>query len=100
MSVSPTTTLPSTRAPGMVSCIRLRQRTKVDFPQPDGPMMAVTWLGSIDILMPCSASVAPNQAFRSRTLMPTPISGSSSIHTAAGHDTHGGHSTDNENDKD
>ena len=29
---------PSTRAPGMSSCIRLRQRRKVDLPQPDGPM--------------------------------------------------------------
>ena len=31
-----------TRAPGMVSFIRLRQRRKVDLPQPDGPMKAVT----------------------------------------------------------
>ena len=31
-----------TRAPAMVSFIRLRQRRKVDLPQPDGPMKAVT----------------------------------------------------------
>src|SRR5512143_2768676 len=35
-------TSPSTRAPGIVSCIRLRQRSSVDLPQPDGPMMDVT----------------------------------------------------------
>ena len=43
-----TMTWPSTRAPGMVSCMRLRVRRKVDFPQPEGPMRAVTDLGSID----------------------------------------------------
>jgi hypothetical protein len=31
-------TLPSTRPPGVTSCIRLRVRRKVDLPQPDGPM--------------------------------------------------------------
>src|SRR5436305_1324585 len=35
-------TSPSTRAPGTVSCMRLRQRSSVDLPQPDGPMIAVT----------------------------------------------------------
>ncbi len=37
-----TTTLPSTRAPGITSCIRFSERRKVDLPQPDGPMNAVT----------------------------------------------------------
>ena len=31
-------TVPSTRASGMVSCIRFRQRINVDFPQPEGPI--------------------------------------------------------------
>src|SRR6185437_14424752 len=35
-------TSPSTRAPGTVSCIRFRHRKRVDLPQPDGPMIAVT----------------------------------------------------------
>ena len=35
-------TSPSTRAPGTVSCIRFRQRSSVDLPHPDGPMIAVT----------------------------------------------------------
>ena len=38
-------TEPSTRAPGMMSFIRLSERRNVDFPQPDGPMSAVTWFG-------------------------------------------------------
>jgi hypothetical protein len=40
-SVPPSSTRPVTRALGMVSFIRLRQRRKVDLPQPDGPMSAV-----------------------------------------------------------
>ncbi len=32
----------SARAPGTTSCMRFRQRTKVDLPQPEGPMTAVT----------------------------------------------------------
>jgi hypothetical protein len=34
--------LPSTRAIGIVSFIRLMQRRKVDLPHPDGPMNAET----------------------------------------------------------
>jgi hypothetical protein len=41
--------LPSTRAPGITSCIRLSVRSTVDLPQPDGPMNAVTLRGSIVI---------------------------------------------------
>jgi len=33
---------PSTRAAVMVSFMRLRQRRKVDLPQPEGPIMAST----------------------------------------------------------
>src|SRR5689334_8960098 len=42
MSWSSSVTRPVTRAVGTVSCIRLRQRRNVDFPQPEGPMIAVT----------------------------------------------------------
>ena len=38
-------TLPSARAPGISSCMRLMQRTSVDLPQPDGPIIAVTLVG-------------------------------------------------------
>ncbi len=34
-------------APGITSCMRLRVRRNVDFPQPEGPMSAVTCLGSM-----------------------------------------------------
>src|SRR5215468_4874387 len=60
-------TSPSARASGLVSCMRLRQRIKVDLPQPEGPITAVACLDSIEMLIPCRASVFPNQAFRSRT---------------------------------
>ncbi len=45
--------VPSTRAPGSTSCIRLIDRRKVDLPQPDGPISAVTVFGStieVDVL--------------------------------------------------
>ncbi len=45
-SMSSSSTRPSERAPGISSCIRLTQRTMVDFPHPDGPMIAVTRPGS------------------------------------------------------
>ena len=43
MSTSPICTVPSARASGLVSCMRLRQRTNVDLPQPEGPISAVAW---------------------------------------------------------
>src|SRR5665648_80041 len=52
-------TFPSTRAPGMTSCMRLSVRMKVDFPQPDGPMIAVTERGSITIVTSATARNAP-----------------------------------------
>ena len=42
MSFPSSRTSPSTRVSGMMSFIRFRQRRNVDFPQPDGPMKAVT----------------------------------------------------------
>ena len=38
---------PSACAPGISSCMRLMQRTSVDLPQPDGPIIAVTWFGGV-----------------------------------------------------
>ena len=38
-------TAPVARAFGTSSCMRLMQRTIVDLPQPDGPMIAVTSFG-------------------------------------------------------
>jgi len=38
---------PVTRTPAIRSFIRLNTRRSVDLPQPDGPMMAVIFLGAI-----------------------------------------------------
>ena len=48
-------TEPLTRPPGITSCIRFRIRRKVDLPQPDGPMNAVTDSGAILIDAPSTA---------------------------------------------
>ena len=48
MSSPSSSTEPSTRAPGITSCIRLRVRSTVDLPQPDGPMNAITLRGDTD----------------------------------------------------
>src|SRR5438094_9374764 len=58
------TTFPSARAPGISSWRRLRQRTRVDFPHPDGPISAVTWFGSTDSDMSSMASLLPYHAER------------------------------------
>src|SRR5579863_8662501 len=72
MSRSPMRTVPVTRAIGLVSCMRFRQRTNVLFPQPDGPIRAVAWLGEMLRLMSCSVWFDPYHAFRFLTSMPTP----------------------------
>ena len=50
---------PVTRADGIVSFIRLRQRRKVDLPQPDGPMKAVTRSSWMSIETSFSACLSP-----------------------------------------
>ena len=47
---------PVTRAPGMVSFIRFRQRRKVDLPHPEGPMRAVMALRPMPMETSRSAS--------------------------------------------
>jgi len=47
--------IPLTRPPGITSCIRFRIRRNVDFPQPDGPMNAVTDSGAMLIDAPSTA---------------------------------------------
>src|SRR6058998_174510 len=56
MSSPWSSTFPSTLAFGIVSCIRLRHRIRVDFPQPEGPMTAVTMRSSMSIVMSWIAS--------------------------------------------
>src|SRR2546430_591730 len=61
-------TCPSTLVFGIVSCIRLRHRIRVDFPQPEGPMTAVTMRSSMSIVMSWIASFSPYQAESDSTL--------------------------------
>src|ERR1043166_6642066 len=62
-------TCPETRAPGTVSCMRLRQRMNVDLPQPDGPMIAVTDRSWKCIVAPRTACTAPKYASSCSTRM-------------------------------
>src|SRR5512133_1827482 len=50
---------------GTRSFMRLKQRSTVDFPQPDGPIMAVTWLARMVILTPPTAWNFPYRIPRS-----------------------------------
>src|SRR5262245_42929298 len=56
-------TVPSIRAPGTMSFMRFRVRRKVDLPQPDGPMSAVTWFGRISALIASSTRRSPYDTF-------------------------------------
>ena len=53
------TIFPSTRAPGITSCIRFSVRMKVDFPHPDGPISAVTDLAGMVSVTPSTALKSP-----------------------------------------
>src|SRR6266581_1265581 len=68
MSKPSTTTMPFTRASGTSSCMRLRQRTKVDLPHPEGPIIAVTVCGSTERFISKSACFRPYQASRCCTV--------------------------------
>src|SRR5438045_527866 len=57
-------TRPSARPNGTVSCSRLRQRRNVDLPHPDGPMMAVTSRSRSAIETSRMAADAPKYADR------------------------------------
>lgn len=72
MSRSPSFTEPVTRAIGFVSCIRFKQRTNVDLPQPEGPINAVARFAGIARLISCRVCVPPYQAFRFCTSIPAP----------------------------
>src|SRR5688572_14911505 len=60
---------PSKRALGMVSFIRLRVRRKVDLPQPDGPMKAVTCSRPISIDTSSTAFLSPYQTLTLRAVI-------------------------------
>src|SRR5690554_4037778 len=64
MSVSSSSTWPSAKALGTSSCIRFRQRMKIDLPQPDGPMIAVTSFAMMSKSMPLRTFDSPYPATR------------------------------------
>ena len=53
---------PESAALGTSSCIRLRILRNVDFPQPEGPMSAVTLRGSMTRLTRSRTLLLPNHA--------------------------------------
>src|SRR5213595_1526880 len=57
-------TSPSTLAPAVSSCMRLRQRSRVLLPQPDGPMIAVTVCAGNRSDTSRTALCCPNSAVR------------------------------------
>src|SRR5919197_3648066 len=79
-------TFPSTLALGMVSCIRFRHRMRVDFPQPDGPMIAATMCSSMSIVIPWMANFSPYQADNDSTRSLTAIVASPRDRTEADDD--------------
>src|SRR5882762_2353036 len=62
MSVAPMRMLPAIRTPSTKSFMRLRHRSRVDLPQPEGPMYAVTRCFGIDMETSFSASFSPYQS--------------------------------------
>src|SRR3978361_1685943 len=62
MSSLSSRTVPVARAPGISSCMRLRQRNTVDLPEPDGPIIAVTLLGVYSMDTSLIACPAPEKA--------------------------------------
>src|SRR5919197_5281575 len=84
MSSPSRVTSPSCRAPGTSSCMRLKDRSRVDLPQPLGPMMAVTRLGSIVIVTPSTALWAPKKSDRS--LVSSCLATAVSLHLGAAAD--------------
>ena len=59
MFLPPSRISPLVRTVSTRSFMRLKQRSKVDLPQPLGPMKAVTLLRSMFRLMPFRACLAP-----------------------------------------
>ena len=62
MSSPSSSTSPASDADGIISCIRLRIRRKVDLPQPDGPMRAVTCPAAMSSDTRSSTWWVPNHA--------------------------------------
>src|SRR5580765_1147804 len=92
MSCPSSETEPPTRAVGTVSCIRLRHRSSVDLPQPDGPMIAVTSRSRNAMEAPRMTSAEPKNALSavaSRRIRSAPAAGGGAA-VAVGRGARGG----------
>src|ERR1700733_5981581 len=79
MSTPSSSTSPAIAALGISWCIRLRIRRKVDLPQPDGPISAVTSPAAMVSETRSSTMWSPNHAVISRASSPASGRGPSSI---------------------
>ena len=70
---------PVCRTPSMRSFMRLRLRRRVDLPQPDGPMNAVTCRSGMSIEMSKSACLLPYQKEKLAILMKSGLGLPSSV---------------------
>src|SRR5580658_8012825 len=66
MSIPSSSMTPARAADGTSSCMRLRVRRKVDLPQPDGPISAVTLNGSMSSETSARTWWLANQAWTRR----------------------------------
>ena len=73
MSSPSSRTSPASAADGIISCIRFRIRRKVDLPQPEGPMSAVTCRAGMTSVTSSSTLRSPNQAVMSRPSRCEPV---------------------------
>ena len=54
------------RQPGVRSFMRLKERSRVDLPQPEGPMMAVilfSWTDQVDVRQGAEFAIIHSQVF-------------------------------------
>src|SRR2546427_756471 len=84
----------------MVSCIRFKQRMRVDFPQPEGPMTAVTMWLSMSIVMSWMANFSPYQAESDSTRSFSAIAGSPRHGTEPDDDARGDAEPEHHEDED
>src|SRR6266581_4775158 len=91
-------TFPSALVLGIVSCIRFRHRIRVDLPQPEGPMIAVTACSSISSVISSIARFGPYQADNASVRTFIAIGGSPRRRPDAGH--HARDDADREHDED
>src|SRR5260370_17477707 len=82
----------SRRAPRTVSCMRLRVRSRVDLPQPEGPMREVTLLVAMPMLTSKRVCLLPYQKLTLEMVMR--MERADDVSRAAGLDTMGGIFTD------